>query len=262
MLQNHSTFYYGFKVTAQPYNGYMNIDEGSGELQIEIPVGTYTFTTLADAIRNALLTQGTLDYTVTINRDNRLITISAPTNFDLLTNTGVNSGTAIWDLIGFDTTSDLTGSNSYTSYKYAGFEYMPQFRLQEYTGPEDFQAANQASKNVAANGTTVEVVRFGLAKFIEFNIRYITSRTDFSDGYAHRHDPLGLENARAFLQSITELSEFEFMPDYKDTSNYYRCIVESMPDFPDGTGYRLQERFADNLIEVYDTGRIKLRVID
>lgn len=261
MIDSYSSFYYGYKIKAQPFNGFLNIDEGSGEISVEIPVGSYTLTTLVDALRNALLTQATLDYVVGVDRATRKITISATSNFDLLTNTGSQVGSSAWSLLGFSTASDKTGTNTYTSDNSSGKRYLPQFPLQSYVPSEDFQAANQASKNVAANGTTVEVIRFGLAKFIEMDIKFITSSLDIADGIYIKKNPRGLEDAREFFQDITELSEFEFMPDRNQPGEFRRCIVESMPDFQDGTGYKLKELFNDNLRDVYETGVIKLRVI-
>jgi hypothetical protein len=151
---------------------------------------------------------------------------------------------------------------SYTSDFASGSQYSPQFFLQSYVAPEDFQSKQQSSKNVASDGTSVEVVNFGIGKFIEFDIKFITSRTDISDGVNILHNDQGLEDARAFLQDITELNEFEFIPDASNAGVYYRCILEMMPSFDQGTGYKLKELFNQNLRDVYETGVMKLRVIE
>lgn len=262
MLDTRSQFYYGYRITATPFNGFLNIDEGSGEITIELPVGSYTLSTLVVALRNALLSQGTLDYTVGVDRVSRKITISAGSSFDLLTNTGTNVGSSAWSLLGFETASDKTGQTSYISDFPSGDQYTPQFFLQSYVAPEDFQSKQQSSKNVASNGTTVEVINFGIARFIELDIKFITSRTDISDGIVILHNPSGLADARRFLQNITELAEFEFIPDKNSPGNFFRCILESTPDFPDGTGYKLKELFNQNLRDVYETGILKMRVIE
>jgi len=262
MIDTRSQFYYGYRINAQPQNGFLNINEGSGEITIEIPVGTYTLSTIVQSLRNALLTQGTLEYSVTVDRETRKITISATSNFDLLTNTGSNVGSSAWSLLGFDTSADKTGAMSYTSDFASGDIFCPQFFLQSYVDPSDFQGKQQSSKNVASNGTTVEVVNFGVAKFIEMDIKFITSRTDISDGINILHNPTGLEDARRFLQDITEITEFEFIPDENNPGTFFRCILESTPSFPDGTGYRLRELFNQNLRDVYETGILRMRVID
>lgn len=262
MIDTRSKFYYGFAINANPYNGNMNIDEGIGEVTFSIAVGSYTLSTLVNALRTTLLAQGTLNYEVFVDRQTRRITISADQNFDLLTNTGQNRASSVWELIGFDTTQDLTGASSYTSSGPAGREYVPQFFLQSYVSKEDFQAKQQSRKNVASNGTTVEVISFGIAKFIEFDIKFITSRVDISDGVNILHNPNGLEDARDFFQDITGLSEFEFMPNSDQAGDFSRCILESMPGFADGTGYKLKELFSSNLRDIYETGIIKLRVVE
>lgn len=262
MIDTRSIFYYGYKINSQPQNGFLNLDEGGGEITVEIPVGSYTLTTIASSLRSSLLSQATLDYSVSVDRSTRKITISASSPFDILTNTGANAGSSAWSLLGFDTTSDKTGLLSYTSSFSSGRQYTPQFFLQSFVDPEDFQSKQQSSKNVASDGTTVEVVNFGIAKFIEFDIKFITSRTDISDGINILHNDQGLEDARAFLQDITELNEFEFIPDTANAGIFHRCILETMPNFDDGTGYKLKELFQKSLRDVYETGIMKLRVIE
>jgi len=261
MIDSYSSFLYDYIVTAEPYNGFINIDEGSGPFTITVPVGSYTFTTLVDALRNALLTQGTLDYVVTSDRVTRLITISADQNFDLLTNSGPNSGSALWPVIGFSQAADKTGSDTYTSDLPTGRLYCPQFPLQSYVPPELFRRKNQSSKNIASDGTTVEVINFGLAVFIEFDIKFITSRLDISDGVFIRNNPTGLEDALEFLNYITDIAPFEFMPDLSLPGNFYNVILESITEFQDGTGFKLRELFNRNLRDVYETGIIRLRVV-
>lgn len=262
MIDSYSSFYYGFRITAQPFNGFMNINEGAGDLTIEIPVGNYTLTTLADAIRDALLSQATLEYSVSVNRLKRHITISANSNFSLLTSTGDNVGSSVWSLIGYSQDADKTGSSSYTSDSPAGKAYFPQFPLQSYIPSENFQSRNQSSKNVASDGVTVEVISFGLAKFIEFDIKFITSRSDIADGTLIKKNSKGLEDALDFLRSISDISQFEFMPDRATPGDFKRCILESIPEFQDGTGFKLRELFNENLRDVYETGIIRLRVIE
>jgi len=262
MIDTWSGFNFDLKIDAQPYTGYINIDEGAGELTISLPVGSYTLGTLVGALRNALVSQGTLDYEVTLDRATRRYTISAPTPFTLLTASGANSFLSAYSLLGFSSDADKTGATSYTSDIPAGTTYEPQFKLQSYVPPEHFQARNQSSKNVASDGTTVEVVNFGIAKFIEFEIKYIHSVPGIADGQYIRKNDTGLEDAIYFFQYVTELNEFEFVPDMDKPGIFHRVIVESMPGFGDGTGYKLRELFSENLRDVYNTGTIKLRVIE
>jgi len=262
MIDTWSVFNFGFKIDAQPFNGFINLDEGSGPITVELPVGSFTLSSLVVVLRNALNTQGSLNYDVVFDRTTHRFTISADQPFDLLLNSGQNSFLTALRLYGFSSDQDLLGQTSYMSNASVGERYYPQFKLQDFVAPENLQQRNQSSKNVASDGTTIEVVNFGLAKFIELNLRYIHSVSGIADGFFIRKNPRGLEDAQRFLQFITELNEFEFVPDVDRPGFLYRVIVESMPEFRDGTGYRLRELFAQNLRDVFETGIIRLRVID
>lgn len=262
MIDTFSSFYYDLQVTSEPFNGFMNLNEGSGEVTVEIPVGSYTLSTLAQTINTQLLSQATLDYTVTVNRVTRKYTIAASTNFDLLINTGSNADSSIWELIGFNTDSDRTGQNSYTSDNPIGSVYLPQFKLQSFVPDDDLREFNQATVNVAANGTTLEVINFGLARFLEMDIKFITSREGVADGAYILHNSRGLEEARDFMQYITGKREFEFNPDRDDPSEFSRLILESSPGYPNGTGYRLRELFNQDLRDIYETGILRMRIVE
>lgn len=260
MIYTYSQFYYGYQIKSEPYNGYIDIDEGTGPITISVPVGSYTLDTLADAVREALLSQGTLNYTVSVNRTTRRFTIAADAAFDILAFTGDHAGNGFYELIGFNPTADFTGQLTYTGTLFSGDAYEPQFKLQSYIGPDDWQESNQASVNVASTGTVVEVVNFGLARFIQFDIKFITNR--FGDGIVVKNNHTGIEDARRFLQYITQKNYFEFIPDITNANNYYKVILESTPDYSDGTGYKLKELFDKNLPDVYETGILKLRVVE
>lgn len=260
LLPNFSQFYYGYEITAEPYNGYINVDEGTGEIAIEVPVGSYTLTELALSVQNALNTQGTLDYVVSINRATRRFTISANTAFDILANTGTNVGSSIYSLLGFTTAADYTGLSSYTGENPSGKCYQPQFLLQSYIGPDDWQQRNEAAVNVSASGTQVEVVNFGIAKFAQFDIKFITNKK--MDGFVIRNNSSGLEDARDFLQSITSKNFFEFMPNVNAPNTFYKVLLESTPDYQDGTGYRLKELWDQGLPGIFETGILKVRVLE
>lgn len=259
LIPNFSRFYYGYKITAEPYNGFIDLDEGSGEISVEISVGSYTFNEFVIAIQQALATQAFLNYTVVGNRETRQITISADSSFSILSNTGSHSGNGVYSLIGFETASDYSGADEYTGGLPSGFSYAPQFRLQSYISPDDWQEKAQAKVNVSASGTNVEVVNFGLARFTQFDIDFITDIA--MDGVVIKSNQNGHADARAFLQYITAKNFFEFIPDENDTYTFYKVLCESTPDYQEGTGYKLKERYDEDLPGVFKTGVIKLRVL-
>lgn len=260
MIYTFSEFYYGYKVNAEPYNGYLDLDEGSGEISIEIPVGSYTLDGLVQQLRESLLAQGTLTYDVSVNRATRIITITADAPFEILSLTGTHFDSSIYSLIGFKTDSDHASNTTHVGILASGKSYYPQFKLQSYIGPDDWQESNQASVNVGSTGTIVEVVNFGLAKFIQFELKFITNK--LTDGSVIKNNRRGVEDTRDFLQDITQKNYFEFMPDANDPDTYYKVLIESTADYQNGTGYKLKELFGKNLPDVYETGNIKLRVVE
>jgi hypothetical protein len=88
---------------------------GGAQLHATITSGTYTPTTLAAEIKTQLQTAGAQTYTVTFSTSTGLWTISSAGSYlSFLNSTGTNTATAILKLsLGFST-SDLTGSLTYT----------------------------------------------------------------------------------------------------------------------------------------------------
>lgn len=259
-LQTYSKFYYGYRITAEPYNGYIDINEGSGEIGIELPVGSYTLNEFVDIIRSSLLAQGTLDYTVTANRATRIITITADSAFSILSNTGSHVGSSAYSLMGFKTSSDYSSSTSHVGILPSGSCFYPQFLLQSYVPSEHWQSKNEASVNVASSGTSVEVVNFGIAKFIQADIKFITDIP--MDGVVIKNNQSGVSDAVDFLKYITNKNYFEFIPDVNDPDVFEKVLLESTPDFNDGTGFKLKELYDKNLPGVYETGVMVFRVVD
>lgn len=259
-LKTFSKFYYGYRITAEPYNGYIDINEGSGEIGVEIPVGSYTLDELVDVIRESLLAQGTLTYSVSVDRDSRFITISADAPFSILSNTGSHVGSSIYSLIGFKVSSNYSSSTSHVGVAPSGKCYYPQFQLQSYIPSESWQNKNEASVNVASSGTSVEVVNFGIAKFIQMEIKFITNLK--MDGHVIRNNSTGYEDAIDFLKFITNKNYFEFIPNESDSNTYEKVLLESTPDYNNGTGYKLKELYDKNLPGIFETGALVLRVVD
>lgn len=260
LIPNFSQFYYGFQVTTEPYNGYIDIDEGAGEIGVEVAVGSYTLNEFALAIKEALDTQAVNNYVVSVDRATRRITISSTSNFEILANTGTHFGSSLLPTMGFSTSSDRSGDDSYTSDLFAGKVYHPQFYLQSYISPDDWQQRNEASVNVSASGSQVEVINFGIAKFCQMDIKFITNK--LMDGVVIKNNSQGLEDARDFLRYITNKNFFEFMPNINQANTFYKVLLESTPDYSDGTGYKLKELWDQGLPGIFETGVIKLRVLE
>jgi len=254
-LGTHSSFTYGFQIDSTNRN--MNIDEGGGELLAQLEIGSFSLDQMKLVIKTALDAIGGQTYTVTIDRTTRRITISASSNFDMLINTGSQSGSSPWSLLGFGS-QDLTSNNLFQGDDPAGSFYEPQFFLQSYVPRGTFKEKISETVNESANGT-IEVVSFGTREFIEMSIKFITNLE--MDGKIILNNPSGLDDAIDFLTYITNKNVFEFMPDKSDPDTFETVILESTPGSSKGVGYKLTELTGKNLPNIYEINNIKLRVV-
>lgn len=256
MIKTFSKFIYGTTMTVDNNNG--DFKEGVPALLATVSAGPYSISELCTAVGAALTAAGGQTYSVVYNRSTGLVTISAASNFSLLLGTGANRAESFWSILGFTQGTDLTGANTYTGIKRAGVEYYPQFYLQGYVGPDEFREAIDPTVNRTSSGRT-ELVSFGIDRMIEFDIKFITNKP--TDGIIIKNSPTGLDDARSFLQDVTQKSRFEFMPDLATPSTYYKVILESSPGYKDGSGYKLKELYTQNLPDFYETGTLQLRVV-
>ena len=257
MIRTWSKFNYGFQITTS--NNSLDFSEGGPQLTAVLESGDYSLGEFAEAIAVAMNTVGALDYTATLNRTTNVITISATGTFSILLATGTSIGVSFATLAGFTQVVDLTGAATYTGAGEAGYQYYPQFLLQSYVPPEIFKKSADATINKAASGR-VEVIRFGVEQFIEMDIKFITDLP--MDNVVIKNNPSGLQDAIDFLDDISSKAKFEFVPDVDTPSVFYEVILESFPGFDNGAGYKLKELFAQNLPDFYETGVIKLRVVN
>jgi hypothetical protein len=198
--------------------------------------------------------QGSQDYTVSFDRDTRLVTISASSNFDLLATTGT-SGFSILSALGFLT--DKTGSNSYTSDLAIGNTYTPQFLLQDWVAPENNKEGIEPSVQESANGE-IEVLTFGDRSFFEFNIRFIND-FDRAPNSLIETDINAIQNARNFLDFCTNRSPLELMRDRDDRNTFETIRLERTRSDRSGVGFDLREM--RGLQGWYETGTLVFRKI-
>jgi len=257
LLPTFSKFYYNIVVDENNFN--LDFDEGGGELTAELNPGEYTLEGIADEVERALNDAGAFTYTVTANRTTRFLTISAGSAFTLRVASGSHLGTSGYTLIGF-TGANRTGTTTYTSNNAVGSVYEPQFKLQSYISSDDWQQAADASINKTASGR-VEVVKFGTEKFFQFNISFITNIRQPCNGPV-LNKTTGLENARDFMQYATTRSPLEFMPNKESPGTFYKILLESTPDYSNGTGYKLRELYDKNAAGYFETGLLKWRLIE
>ena len=88
------------------------VDSGSTSRTGVMPEGSFTISEILTNIKNAMEAETTDTFTVTRNSNTRKITIVNDIgSYELTTS---NNVTAIWEIIGFSTSSDLTGAATYT----------------------------------------------------------------------------------------------------------------------------------------------------
>jgi hypothetical protein len=251
-LKTYSGFIYGHDITDT--NSWLDFTEGAGpELSTEVAIGSYTLDDFVNAVLNALNGEGALDYTATINRATRKVTISASGTFGLLVTTGTHTGISAFSLLGF--TANKTGSSSYTSDVESGLFYEPQYKLQRFVTFEDNVEFAQTSVNTSASGL-VEVVSFGQNQFMECNITYAT---DITGQGAIKNNVNGVSDLRAFMNYLIRKKPIQFIPDIDTPSAYYDCLLEKTTSSSNGTGFQLYELYGRGLANYYETQTLTFR---
>ncbi len=257
-LDSFSVFYYGYVIDSS--SKFINFDEGGGELSAELEVGSYTLDQMRTQIKTAMDAVGADTYTISVDRQTRKITISSTGTFSLLLGTGSQVGSSPFSILGFTTGTDTASAASHTSDFASGDIYEPQFRLQDYIDAENYQEFIDSKVNEAASGD-LEVVNFGTRKFVEMSFHWITNITP-QDGKAIKQNATGLQDARRFLQYITQKNPIEFMSNIDDRDTFERLVLESTPTNQKGTGYKLNPLYSRSLPDYYEINRLKFRKFD
>jgi len=254
-LSTFSIFYYGYTVNAG--NKFINFDEGAGELTAQIEIGSYTLTEILVKIKTAMDAVGTDTYTVTVDRDTRIITIASDGTFSLLLSTGSQVGSSPFSLLGFTSGADTASAASHAGDEASGFSYKPQFILQDFTDSDNWQEAIDSSVNESATGS-LEVVNFGTRFFTEFSFKFISNLSQ--DHTIIKNNPTGLADAQVFLREITTKNPVEIMFDISDRATFKKIVLESTPSSSTGTAYKLKELTGKNLPGYYEINNLKFRV--
>lgn len=254
MIKTYSAFTYGHTITDD--NSAIIFNEGAGELIAYIEIGSYTLQAFVNAVAIALNDTGNLEYTVSLDRSTRKITISSTGAFDLLITSGSLVETSVFSLMGFDG-ADLTGLTSYEGDSASGSYFEPQFLLQSYVDFDDNVKTENASVNKTPNGD-VEVVSYGKFKFMECNITLQTNIKQ-GEGSCLKNDPTGYDNLRAFLEYATNKAPMEFIKDISQPSIYIDCLLESTRESSDGVNYKVKELYSKGFAEYYESGLIVFR---
>jgi len=253
-IKTLSAFWYGIRITNE--NKYIDFDEGSGELIAVLNLGDYSHTEFAVEIARAMKVAGTQNYSCSLNRVTRKLTIYAPLAFDLLTNSGSHTSNAAWDMIGMDTVADKTGLSSYLADSQTGIEYITQYPVDKYTSPEHSLVKEYSSVNVAASGVT-QAVHFGDGSRPQMNIRVITDKIGLKiDPFFENAN--GIDAALDLMKYLITKGKVEFMPDKDQTTVFYKLILESTREARDGTDFTLKNM---KVPDFYETGDLVFRKV-
>lgn len=254
-LKALSSFLYGHKIDNIEH--FISIDEGGGELTINLTPSGYTFSELATELQRALNAGGTLDYVVTADRATFKFTITASSSFDLLAGSGLYASQGAWAVIGFDM-SDKTGMTTYTSDNQTGSLWKPQLPLFNYSPTIHRVGSLQATQDESGSGM-VEVVSFGTVNYMDFEMRYITDRVDKPDLIELNRS--GVEDAMAFLNYARLKNRVEFMEDRDDVSTFEKLILQKTANSGQGLEVQLYEMTSQNLQDYYETKSLSFRKV-
>lgn len=251
-LTTRSKFYYGHNVTSSNLN--IDFNDGSNKTAV-MNIADYSLTEYATEVARAMNAVSNNNFTCTVNRATRALTIAGDSSFTLKVSTG--SGFSAYSLMGF-TGSDKTGSSSYTG-SASGSEFIPQFFLQKFVDFEDNQQAISPAVAESASGN-LEIVTFGQRKICEFEIQYQTNNT-IQSGSVIENQANGLDNLRTFMEYITKKRKIEIMVDRDNPGSFVKCLLERTPDSNKGLNFKLKEYFG-NLPGFFKTGVLKFRQVD
>lgn len=222
------------------------------ELLAEIEVGSYSLTDFADAVASAFNSVSSQEYTVTLDRETRKLTISAGNDFELLVTTGQQVAISAWSLMGFSL--DKAGDNSYEADFASGSIYLPQFLLQDFIDFEDDQDVSNSKVNKSASGNNIEVISYGKELKMSCNI---TLATNIVSQVAITSDPQGKDKLRLFMEYASTKAPLEFLENINSFNDFNKCLLNSTPESRDGVGFRLKELYSRGLIGYFETGKLE-----
>lgn len=253
-LRTKSLFYYGHEVDKTQH--FISIDEGSGELVVNLTPSGYSFTELAQELTRALNEAGALTYSVSANRSDRKFVITASGNFDILAGTGAYFGSILYTTLGFNAV-DKTGASTYTSDNSTGSEWRPQFQLFNYVPSNLREGSIQATQDESGSGA-IEVVNFGTVNYMECEAKYITNRCDKPSILDLDTD--AVNNAMNFLKYARKKNRLEFMPDRDDLNTFEKFLLQRTAESNNGLEVKLYEM--QGIQDYFETRGLTFRKVE
>lgn len=258
MIFNHSNFLYGVEITGE--NRYLDFSEYGNDFTITLDLGFRSISDLLDQIESAMNASSVNVYSVSFNRITRKVTISADGPFDLPVDSGPSALLAVYTTIGIDNSVDFVAVTSVVADDAIGTVYSTQYKLQNYTAPDDFKVQRFATVNESASGS-VQLSTFGQDQFIEFSFKYITDRPQPSNSIIRNRSD-GVAQLRALMNYAYFKYPLEFSPDENDPDTFYVIVLESSNEGNSGAGFKLLEQYERGLVGFWETSVLKWRVLE
>jgi len=258
IAKNYPAFNYGHTITNA--NKYINFSEDGGVTQLTglIDIGSYTLTKYVDLVAKAMNSVSGQEYTVTIDRVTRRLTISSVANFQLLLASGNNISFSAYNMMGFDGVADLTGSNTYTSTIGSGSQYVLQTPMANFS---DFPRNKEKAESTVystPNGI-VETISYGVIERMLCDFPLIT---DIVPQRHIRESLTGVQEFEDFIDYATCKYPLEFIYEASDPNTFAVCILDKTKSNKDGVGRRLVERIKDKLPGYYEMKGLTFRKIE
>ena len=248
-ISTYSSFTYGHTITTD--NQLINFSEGGPQLTATMPIGSVSLADFVPLIATALNNVGGQEYSTSLDRTTRKITISSVGNFELLPIAGTNSAISTYPLIGY--TADTSGSNTYEADEASGFIYSPQNLLQKFTDFQDNVKTTSASVRQTPSGQ-VEVVSYGQIEFMECMVMPIT---DVIPQLSIISNANAVAEFRAFMRYGTTKAPMEFIENILVPTTFQKCLLESTAKSKQGVDFKIQE--SKKLFNWFESGPLVFR---
>lgn len=256
-LRTHSLFYYGHVINGD--NNLINFKEGAGPEKIaEIPVGSYTLSKFLEVIVSSLNAESSLDWSYSLDRKTRIVTLTSSGTASLLFGTGSTFSSAPSELLGFPQI-DILNATSFVGSFGSGSSFSPQFPLQDFKDKSENKKMINAVVSKSATGDSVSVQSFGTEQVYKMNIKYITNNP--TEGIL-RFNSQAVEQAKDFLNYVVEKHPIEFMKDETTPEVFDKVYLQTTPQSQDGTAYELTEYVDRSLPEFFETGLLTFKLIN
>jgi hypothetical protein len=251
-LTAKSLMLFGLEITELNSSIDFKISGAGAELQATIDLGFYSLTSLLEAIRGAMQVADPANtYTVSADRttlggtENRVTIATDGIYLDLLFGTGTRAASTIAPLIGF-TSTDQTGSLSYTGTSTAGTALVPTYEGYNYLPSENYKKVF-GSVNVSSSGKKESIV-FDIQDFIQVEFKH-EAQARIAPEWA------------PFWAWAIQQKPFDFTPEITSPTVFKEVTLEQTPGDGKGLGYIMREELPQFPF-LYGTGLIKLREVN